>query len=188
MSSTVAYVLVAFVLIGALAFVANRWFARRSAGAQAQLRFKRQHGPRVLQLLGAASVQDRRRNSPWINIRWGRGEAGMVSARLHRGRMQAAVRLDDVRLPVEIWHARPSGGSEFDVIDGIDRAHVEPLVERLAALHVDSIAAGDLDGFAPPVVRVQYDDVEELPARFERIRELLDEVVALRCDQPELTD
>jgi hypothetical protein len=173
-------IVVGALIAAAIVFIGlNRWFGRFTAGRTAQLAFKRHHGHRVSELLGSGVAPDPRRGSPWINIRWGTGTASMVSARLHRGRLQAGVRLDDVRLPVEIWHARSGEDAEFDALAGVDRTRAAALIAQLAELDVDSVSSGALGEDVPPILRVQYDDVEELPTRLARIGELLDALAEL---------
>ena len=85
----VHYLLLAAVLVPLALMPVRRAFARRNAGRVAQLEFKREHGARIVELLGQGVEPDPRRGSPWIAIHVGDGAAMFAAARLHRGRRQA---------------------------------------------------------------------------------------------------
>lgn len=156
------------------------YLARRSAGRLAQLEFKRQHGARVVELLGRGVAPDERRGSPWMNVRIGGHEASLVAARLHKGRMQAGVQFDELLLPLEIWDTGAADGRmDIEVLEGVSDTDAALLVERLAAFGVDSCTSGTLGGNIPVLLRVQFDDVEDLPTLFEDVARMLDALASL---------
>lgn len=174
----VHYLLLAAVVLPAALVPVRRAFARRNAGRTAQVAFKRAHGARIAELLAQGEPPDPRRGSPWIPIRFGAGSAMFAAARLHRGRLQAGVHLLDVILPVEIWHADPDE-LDVDVLDGVDRAAAEVIARQLGRLGVDSLASGQLGAGMPPILRVQFDTIDELPDLFAELDTLVQALVAL---------
>lgn len=186
----VHYLLLAAVLVPLALMPVRRAFARRNAGRVAQLEFKREHGARIVELLGQGVEPDPRRGSPWIAIHVGDGAAMFAAARLHRGRLQAGIHLLDVLLPVEIWDADPGANVtlDVDVIDGVDQAAAEVVARQLGVLGVDSLTSGQLGAGMPPILRVQFDDVEDLPELLAEIETLVRALVALTPEGGPIVD
>ena len=161
------------------ALLLRRLLARRGSGRLAQLQFRRDHGARVAQLLDGEV--DPRPHSPWIAIQVDGRPARMVAAPLGR-RMQAGIELFGRTIPVNVWLTDGSL-DELELPDDVDADVVRSIVARLRAADVDSLAtiapiaqAQEL----PHVLRMQFDDIEELPDRLARVAELLTELEALR--------
>lgn len=152
--------------------------ARRGSGRLAQLRFRRVHGARVVELLGGRL--DPQPGSPWIDTFVDGRAVQLVAARVD-GRLQAGLQLLQHDIPVNVWHTS-GDDDELEVPDGVDRAATSAIVDELRAAEVDSIACGvpiELDPRPPHVLRMRLDDVEELPARLTRIAPLLERLEQL---------
>lgn len=166
----------------AMAFAAlllRRVLARRGSGRLAQLAFRREHGAHAARLLHGEV--DPRPHSPWIAIEIDGHPARMVAARIGR-RMQAGIELFGRSIPVNIW-LTDGDLDELELPDDIDTDVVRSIVARLRAADVDScstIAPIAHSAELPHVLRMQFDDVEELPDRLARIAPLLTELEALR--------
>lgn len=161
------------------ALLLRRLLARRGSGRLAQLQFRRDHGAQVARLLGGEV--DPRPHSPWIAIEVDGRPARMVAARLGR-RMQAGIELFERSIPVNIW-LTDGDLDELELPDDIDSDVVRSIVARLRAADVDSlstIAPIAHSDQLPHVLRMQFDDVAELPDRLARIAPLLTELEDLR--------
>lgn len=174
--TTVAVIALAMAIA---ALLARRVLARRGSGRLAQLTFRREHGARVARLLDGEV--DPRPHSPWIAIEVDGRPARMVAAPLG-GRMQAGIELFERAIPVNIW-LTDGDLDELELPDDIDTDVVRSVVARLRAADVDScstIAPIAQASGMPHVLRMQFDDVEELPERLARIAPLLTELETLR--------
>lgn len=164
--------------ISLVTFAYRRSLARRGSGRLAQVQFRKQHGARVAQLLDGEV--DPRPHSPWIAIEVDGRPAKLVAAPV-ANRMQAGIELFERAIPVNIWFTN-GDRSEIDHADHIDEDAVLAIVARLSAADVDSCSTSapiDQSEGMPHVLRVQFDDVEELPERLARIAPLLRELEAL---------
>lgn len=169
-------IVVAVVLL--ITWSLRRTLALRGRGQLAQVEFSKRHGARVAELLGGAV--DPRPNSPWITFTFDGGDARLVAAPV-ANRMQAGIELHERELPVNIWFTN-GDRTEIEVPKGISEEAVLAIVARLAAADVDSVSTSmpirDAEGM-PRILRMQFDDVEELPARLDRVAPLLRELEAL---------
>lgn len=159
----------------AVLFALRSALARRGSGRLAQLRFRRVHGPRVVELLGGRL--DPRQGSPWIDTMLGGRAVQLVAAPVD-GRMQAGVQLLAHDIGVNVWHTT-GGRDELEAPEGVDLDSLAAIVDALRAAEVDSVACGvpiDSDPRPPHLVRMRFDSVEELPARFDRIAPLLEQL------------
>ncbi len=161
-----------------LALALRIWFTRTGSGRLAQVEFRRRSGARVAQLLDGEV--DPRPNSPWIAVQVDGRPARMVAARVD-GRMQAGVELFERAIPVNVY-LTSGDPDELELAPGVDQGAVLDVVEQLRAAEVDSCAStmpiARLDG-APHVLRMRFDSVDELPARFHRVAPLLRELEQL---------
>ncbi len=142
--------------------------ARYGSGRVAQLHFRRVHGQQVVRLLGGRL--DPRRGSPWIDTYLDERPVQLVAAPVE-GRLQAGIALLDHRLPMNAWDLSAADG-ELELLDGVDRAAVGPVLDELRAAHVDSLACGvaiDTPDRPPHIVRMRFDSVDELPDRFTQL-------------------
>ena len=175
--TTVRYDLVLVLLLSCSLLVAvlmalRLQLARTGSGRLAQLRFRRLHGRRLADALDGQL--DPRRGSPWIDGSLD-GRAIQLVAAPVAGRMQAGVLLLDHQLPVNAWHCS-GGDDELEVSPGVDRDAARELVAQLASMDVDSVSCGvDLDADPRPahIVRMQFDDVDDLLVRLARLAPLL---------------
>jgi hypothetical protein len=165
--------------VAALTFALRRSLARRGSGRLAQVAFRKAHGAQVARLLDGEV--DPRPHSPWIAIEVDGRPARLVAAPVPGGRMQAGIELFERAIPVNVWFTN-GDRTELDVPDHIDEDAVLEIVARLGAANVDSCSttmpirhAGD----APHVLRMQFDEVSELPAQLARVAPLLTELEAL---------
>ncbi|MCB0877574.1 MAG: hypothetical protein KDC46_01135 [Thermoleophilia bacterium] len=152
--------------------------ARTSTGRLAQLRFRRLHGDRVVELLGGRL--DPRRGSPWIDTYLDGRRVQLVAAPLD-GAMQAGVLLLEHEIPANVWHT-DGAADELEPADGIDAAALAAVVTQLRELRVDSVTCGaaiDSDPRPPHLLRMRFDGVDDLPARFEAVAPLLARLEAL---------
>lgn len=164
--------------VSLLTFAYRRSLAQRGSGRLAQVRFRKVHGARVAALLDGEV--DPRPQSPWIAVEVDGRPAKLVAAPV-ANRMQAGIELFERAIPVNIWFTN-GDRTEIDVPDGISEDAVLAIVERLRAADVDSCSTSapiDQSEGMPHVLRMQFDDVEELPERLARIARLLDELEAL---------
>ena len=165
------------VLVGG-SYLLRARIARTGSGRIAQLRFRSLHGNRVVELLGGRL--DPRRGSPWIDT-YLDGRAVQLLAAPLDGRMQAGVLLLDHHLPVNVWHT--SGDpDELEAPPGTDLDELAAITAMLRATEVDSVACGtriDSDPRPPHIVRVRFDDVEQLRDHLGRIAPLLERLEQL---------
>ena len=152
----------------------RRTMARRGPGAVGQLQFRRTHGEQVAHLLDGRVDPDP--TSPWIDVRIAGRSARMVAAPLSKHRYQAGIELLEWQIPIQIWFTN-GDPTELEVPDGIDHDEVLALVAALREAEVDNVTKLESDD--PPLVRMQFDTVAELPARLERIAPLLERLERL---------
>lgn len=164
--------------VSLLTFALRRSLARRGSGRLAQVHFRKEHGARVAQLLDGEV--DPRPQSPWIAIEVDGRPAKLVAAPV-ANRMQAGIELFGRSIPVNIWFTN-GDRTEIEHPDHIAEDDVLAIVARLRAADVDSCSTSapirQSDGM-PHLLRMQFDDVAELPDRLARITPLLDELEAL---------
>jgi hypothetical protein len=159
----------------------RRLLATRTSGRLAQLRFRRVHGARVVELLGGRL--DPQAGSPWIDTFLDGRAVQLVAAPLE-GRLQAGVALLAHDLPVNVWHT-VGDNDELELAPGVDGEAARAIVAELHAAEVDSVACGmplDTEHRPTHIMRLRFDSVEELPARFERIAPLLARLEQLAPD------
>ncbi len=156
----------------------RRLLATRTSGRLAQLRFRRVHGARVVELLGGRL--DPQTGSPWIDTFLGGRPVQLVAAPLE-GRLQAGVGLLAHDLPANVWHTS-GGDDELELAPGIDAEAARAIVAELHAAEVDSVACGmplDTEHRPSHILRMRFNSVDELPDRFDRIAPLLERLEGL---------
>jgi hypothetical protein len=161
-----------------LALALRRVLAQRGSGRLAQVAFRKQHGARVARLLDGEV--DQRPHSPWIAIQVDGRPARMVAAPL-AGRLQAGIELYERTIPLNIW-LTDGTLDELELPDDVDAELARSIVARLRAADVDScstIAPIEQSEGMPHVLRMQFDDVDELPDRIARIAPLLTELESI---------
>lgn len=174
MTTASLVILVAALLVLLAVLALRRWFARHGTGRLAQLEFRRRHGERTCTLL--AGSPDPRPGSPWLAVRIGGRPARMVAARLPNGRLQAGVELLDHELAVDVFHT--SGDpDELQAPPDTDLQALMDIVASLRELGVDNVAR-PVPG-AAHVMRLQFDDVEQLPTLLEAVAAELESLEAL---------
>jgi hypothetical protein len=158
--------------------IARALLARHTSGRLAQLHFRRVHGVRVVALLGGRL--DPRRGSPWIDTFLEGRPVQLVAAPLE-GRLQAGIVLLDRELPANVWH---TGGQtpELEALAGVDLDQLREAAAQLRELEVDSVACGvpiDSDPRPEHIVRMRFDEVDDLPDRLARLAPVLDRIERL---------
>lgn len=159
-------------VIGVAVALLRRWIAMHSIGRLAQLRFRRLHGTRIIELLGGRL--DPQPGSPWIDS-WLDGRPIQLVAAPLEGAYQAGVLLLDYAIPVNIWHTS-GDDDELEIPVSIDRSAVTAIVDELRAVGVDSVTCGvPLDAEQRPVhlLRARFADVAALPGLLTQIAPLL---------------
>jgi hypothetical protein len=156
----------------------RRLIAARSTGRLAQLRFRRLHGARVVELIGGRL--DPQPGSPWIDTWIDARAVQLVAAQLDDG-FQAGIRLLDHAIPVNVWHTS-GDASELELPPSIEPSSVQAIVAALRDAGVDSIACGapiDSEPRPPHIVRMRFGTIDELPERCARIAGLLEQLESL---------
>lgn len=159
-------------------FALRRWIAAHSSGRLAQLRFRRLHGARIVELLGGRL--DPQPGSPWIESRIDGRAIRLVAAPLDEG-FQAGIELLEHEIPVNVWHTT-GDQDELELPDSIAVAELSTIVAELHEAGVDSVTCGTLlsdDPRPPHIARVRFRHVAGLPASLARIAPLLDRLEGL---------
>jgi len=168
--------------VALLALALRRSLAKRGSGRLAQVAFRKEHGATVARLLDGEV--DPRPHSPWIAIELDGRPAKLVAAPIPGGRMQAGIELFERSIPVNIWFTN-GAREEIEHPDTIDEDDVLAIVAKLAAADVDSLSTGlPIAHEGPPhILRIQFDEVADLPGALARVAPLLTELEQLGIDR-----
>lgn len=144
----------------------KRAFAKRAASNTAQINFRKKNHSLIRDLVGGTVDDDPRKNTPWIGVELASTTAVLTAAKISNGHYQAGIKLLEFRSQIQIWDTGLSTNNiDYELI-GNHSIDVLTTIEEFKKLNVDSFSIEVPYEENPPLIRVQFNSINDLPALF----------------------